>query len=60
MYDYYFYNDYECVCGRGDGCDCEGHEAKARADEAEGKREAAHPAEYYGAAAYRARMNGAA
>ena len=48
---------YECMCGRGDGCDCEGHEAKARADEEEGKREARHPNEYYGAAAYRDRMN---
>ena len=37
------YGDYieECMCGRGDGCDCEGHEAKARADEEDGKREAA-------------------
>jgi len=37
------YNGYtteydECACGRGDGCDCDGHEEKARADEEEGKR----------------------
>jgi len=31
---------YECMCGRGDGCDCDGMEEKARADEAESKRDA--------------------
>lgn len=36
--DRFYEND--CMCGRGDGCDCDGHEAKARADEAEGKRDA--------------------
>ena len=30
----------ECSCGRGDGCDCDGMEEKARADEEEGRREA--------------------
>ena len=33
------YGDYieECMCGRGDGCDCDGTDEKARADEAEAK-----------------------
>lgn len=41
MNDYYDdYDPFECMCGRGDGCDCDGMEEKARADEAEGMREA--------------------
>jgi len=35
------YDPFECSCGRGDGGDCDGMEEKARADEEEGKREAA-------------------
>jgi hypothetical protein len=31
----YYEQDYEpeCVCGRGEGCDCDGMEAKAAEDE---------------------------
>lgn len=47
--DGYRGNDYgdddECSCGRGDGCDCDGHEAKAIGDEIDGKREAANTKE---------------
>jgi len=37
----------ECSCGRGDGCDCDGMEEKARADEEEGKREATDGTGFY-------------